>query len=191
MNDFTDEDILNDVLNVLKKDPDNSLIAIVPEITSEVKKEVDIVPVFNIEGEYKKLLNKLEDSLKNNSSILDEAALLVKTVGDEKTLEAYASVAKSNAELLKTLANALAEREHLRVQEILKREEIAARKEIAAAKNDTPKLPTGTTNIQNNYILKSSRDDMFNALFGSPEEKEKALNKILTNSNEENQVIEV
>jgi len=174
MGDFTNEDTLNDVLNILKKDKSNF-----PDIAATIddSREIIIPAEIDLDGEYRNLLSKISGSLNNNNKIMDEAAQLVRLVGDEKTLEAYASVAKSNAELLKTLAGAIMERDKIRTQEKMKEKDLALKKEIAD-KKQLSENPKGTTNIQNNFVLKSSRDEMFDMLFGKPEDKEKAAKKI-------------
>lgn len=174
MDEFTNEDTLNDVLNALKKNeinfPDNTKMKIETVLTEGV---------IDTEKEYRNLLNKINSSLDNNAKILEEAAQLVRMIGDDKTLEAYASVAKSNSDLLKTFSGVITERDRIRTQEKMKDKDLEVKKELAQLKGSTEPSKIGDTNIQNNFILKSSRDEMFDMIFGKPEEKEKAIKKVM------------
>lgn len=194
---FTNDDALNQVLGALRKDnfPDTTTTpppapvdAVLDGTEEPPAKPKPPLDMDSMDVEFKDLLTKIGESIKNNTEVLQEASNYVKMVGDDKSLEAYASVAKSNAELLKTFQSAVMEKQKLILTEKLKERDIEAKKEIAALKitdKNTPKLGNGgDTYVQNNFTLKASRDEMFKALFGNDEDKKKAVESIMTENNE-------
>lgn len=184
MDKFTDEDTLNDVLAVLKKEHFPQYME--PEPIDDILDEPDKTPqkwtdASELDDQFKELLKKINTSLFNNTSILDEAALLVKTVGDDKTLEAYASVAKSNSELLKTFASTLLDRQKMLSTEKMKKDDMALKEKLANLKSSAKEvtaLPAGTY-IQNNITLKATRDEMFKMIYGKPEDREKVIASVM------------
>lgn len=188
MSDFAiNEDALNDVLAALKKDnfpdPEPEKKATVDEIIVtdvEPRQEVDL------QIEYESLLGKISESIDNNNGVLEKAADLVEMQTDDKNLEAYASVAKSNAELLKTYSAAIMELKKLKSVEKMKDKDLALKKELALLKDSkVPRLGEGGGNgtyTQNNFILKASRDEMFDMIFGNDEEKKKSMKVIMDKS---------
>lgn len=182
----TNADPLNQVLSALKKDnfpdtPDDKIDDIL-----DGREEPPVKPIepIDIEAEYRTLLTKISESIANNTEILQAASDLVKMVGDEKTLEAYASVAKSNVELLRTFSTAITEKQKIISTEKLKEKDLIVKKEIANLKTsvnkEASKLASGQTyNIQNNFTLKASRDEMFDAVFGTEDERKKSMKTIM------------
>jgi hypothetical protein len=184
MSHFQNSSEIDNVLKALQKNPNNYPTSTIPQELIDMEKTEETSPEeeTDFEAEYKKLLKRIGASLDNNSAIMEEAAQLVRMVGDDKTLEAYASVSKSQSDLLKTLSSTISERDKIRTQEKLKKADMALKKELATLKGETGGLITGgsgnTTNIQNNYVIRSSRDEMFDIMFGKEEDKSKAVKKV-------------
>lgn len=99
------------------------------------------------------------------------------SIGDAELIEAYATVSKSQSDLIKTLASLLSDRQKMKLTEKLKERDIEAKKELLVLKGESKQLEAGQTNIQNNFFIKGTREEMFNALFGEGEKKEKAQQK--------------
>ena len=61
--------------------------------------------------ELSKKLKDLDDLIRTNSSVLEEAKRLVETTGDAEYLEAYSSIGKAQSEALKNKVKILTEKE--------------------------------------------------------------------------------
>lgn len=166
-NDNNDE--YDDVLSALAVS--NILSQIQPE-KETVKKEYDEM------DELSKTLKDLDDLIKTNSAVLEEAKRLVETTGDAEYLEAYSNIGKAQSEALKNKVKILTEKEKNKITEKTKTREIDIKEKLAdytINKNAPEALPAGTTLNQTNVIMSGSREEMFDMIMKM---KEKELNVI-------------
>jgi len=169
-NDNNDE--YDDVLNALAVS--NILSQIQPE-KEIIKKEYDEM------DELTKTLKDLDDLIKTNSAVLEEAKRLVETTGDAEYLEAYSNIGKAQSEALKNKVKILTEKEKNKITEKTKTREIDIKEKLAdftINKNNPETLPAGTTLNQTNVIMSGSREEMFDMIMKM---KEKELNIIEAN----------
>jgi hypothetical protein len=170
-NDNNDE--YDDVLSALAVS--NILSQIQPE-KETVKKEYDEM------DELSKTLKDLDDLIKTNSAVLEEAKRLVETTGDAEYLEAYSNIGKAQSEALKNKVKILTEKEKNKITEKTKTREIDIKEKLAdytINKNAPEALPAGTTLNQTNVIMSGSREEMFDMIMKM---KEKELNVIEANT---------
>jgi hypothetical protein len=164
---MNNNDEYDDVLNAL------AVSNILSEIESEEileKKEYDEV------DELTKTLKDLDDLIKTNSAVLEEAKRLVETTGDAEYLEAYSNIGKAQSEALKNKVKILTEKEKNKITEKTKTREIDIKEKLAdftINKNKPEALPAGTTLNQTNVIMSGSREEMFDMIMKM---KEKELN---------------
>jgi hypothetical protein len=169
-NDNNDE--YDDVLSALAVS--NILSQIEPE-KEIVKKEYDEM------DELSKTLKDLDDLIKTNSAVLEEAKRLVETTGDAEYLEAYSNIGKAQSEALKNKVKILTEKEKNKITEKTKTREIDIKERLAdytINKNAPEALPAGTTLNQTNVIMSGSREEMFDMIMKM---KEKELNIVEAN----------
>jgi len=164
---MNNNDEYDDVLNALAVS--NILSQIEIEETVQ-KKEYDEM------DELTKTLKDLDDLIRTNSSILEEAKRLVETTGDAEYFEAYSNIGKAQSEALKNKVKILTEKEKNKITEKTKTREIDIKERLAdytINKNNPEALPAGTTLNQTNVIMSGSREEMFDMIMKM---KEKELN---------------
>lgn len=138
---------------------------------------------------FKELIGFIMQNIQNNKEVLAESKDLAISIGDAELIEAYSTVSKSNADLLKTMAGILTERQKMKLQEKLKERDIEGKKEIIALKGENKQqLGDGNVkaNIQNNFYLTATRDEMYDAIWGTDEQKDKAREKLEKQMKENN-----
>jgi hypothetical protein len=166
---MNNNDEYDDVLNAL------AVSNILSEIESEEtvqKKEYDEM------DELTKTLKDLDDLIKTNSAVLEEAKRLVETTGDAEYLDAYSNIGKAQSEALKNKVKILTEKEKNKITEKTKTREIDIKERLAdftINKNNPEALPAGTTLNQTNVIMSGSREEMFDMIMKM---KEKEVNLI-------------
>jgi len=169
---MNNNDEYDDVLNAL------AVSNILSEIESEEtvqKKEYDEM------DELTKTLKDLDDLIKTNSAVLEEAKRLVETTGDAEYLDAYSNIGKAQSEALKNKVKILTEKEKNKITEKTKTREIDIKERLAdftINKNNPEALPAGTTLNQTNVIMSGSREEMFDMIIKM---KEKEVNLIEAN----------
>ena len=144
----------------------------------ETIRETKSVPVENLTDEeaYKFLMNKLIETINSNSEVLDQTKDLVNQVGTAEYIEAHAGIIKSQSELFKNMANIVVEKRKMDQAKELKTRDLDLKEKSIA--NKLPELGNGEeAQITNNFIL-ATRDQIFASMFGTPEDKEKAQQKI-------------
>lgn len=162
-NDNNDE--YDDVLSALAVS--NILSQVQPE-EEPVKKEYDEM------DELSKTLKDLDDLIKTNSAVLEEAKRLVETTGDAEYLEAYSNIGKAQSEALKNKVKILTEKEKNKITEKTKTREIDIKEKLAEHtinKNKPDALPAGTTLNQTNVIMSGSREEMFDMIMKMKEKE--------------------
>jgi hypothetical protein len=166
---MNNNDEYDDVLNAL------AVSNILSEIESEEtvqKKEYDEM------DELTKTLKDLDDLIKTNSAVLEEAKRLVETTGDAEYLDAYSNIGKAQSEALKNKVKILTVKEKNKITENSKTREIDIKERLAdftINKNNPEALPAGTTLNQTNVIMSGSREEMFDMIIKM---KEKEVNLI-------------
>lgn len=124
---------------------------------------------------YHFLMNKLRDTIDSNTDVIEQTKDLVTQLGTSEYIEAHASLVKSQADLMKNMVGIIMEKKKLAQAKELKSRDLDI-KEKAADTKKTPELSDGNSRQTN--ILIASRDSIFDALFGTDEDKEKAAKKI-------------
>jgi hypothetical protein len=149
----------------------------VSNIISQIEPEKEIVKKeYDEMDELSKTLKDLDDLIKTNSAVLEEAKRLVETTGDAEYLEAYSNIGKAQSEALKNKVKILTEKEKNKITEKTKTREIDIKEKLAdytINKNAPEALPAGTTLNQTNVIMSGSREEMFDMIMKM---KEKELN---------------
>jgi hypothetical protein len=149
----------------------------VSNIISQIEPEKEIVKKeYDEMDELSKTLKDLDDLIKTNSAVLEEAKRLVETTGDAEYLEAYSNIGKAQSEALKNKVKILTEKEKNKITEKTKTREIDIKERLAdytINKNAPEALPAGTTLNQTNVIMSGSREEMFDMIMKM---KEKELN---------------
>lgn len=138
------------------------------EKTEEENKEYDEI------DELTKTLRDLDDLIKSNAEVLEEAKRLVETTGDAEYLEVYSSIGKAQSEALKNKVKILTEKEKNKIIEKTKTREIDIKEKLAEHtinKNKPDALPTGTTLNQTNVIMSGSREEMFDIIMQMKEKE--------------------
>lgn len=128
------------------------------------------------------LMSTMMDMIKTNAQQMKHAQEMSETTGESAHVEAYASVAKSQADLVKTLSTMLLEKEKLKVNTELKNKDLKLKEKamdqrLVAAKEDVPKLGNGANNIQNNFIFSDTRENAMKMLFSSGEKRDALFQK--------------
>jgi hypothetical protein len=154
----------------------------VSNIISQIEPEKEIVKKeYDEMDELSKTLKDLDDLIKTNSAVLEEAKRLVETTGDAEYLEAYSNIGKAQSEALKNKVKILTEKEKNKITEKTKTREIDIKERLAdytINKNAPEALPAGTTLNQTNVIMSGSREEMFDMIMKM---KEKELNIVEAN----------
>ena len=154
----------------------------VSNIISQIEPEKEIVKKeYDEMDELSKTLKDLDDLIKTNSAVLEEAKRLVETTGDAEYLEAYSNIGKAQSEALKNKVKILTEKEKNKITEKTKTREIDIKEKLAdytINKNAPEALPAGTTLNQTNVIMSGSREEMFDMIMKM---KEKELNIVEAN----------
>lgn len=161
---------LDDILSALTV----SVKATKESLKEVVSKEKEIISDDEL---YNDIVSAIFENINYNKQVIEEAKDLATSIGDAELIEAYATVSKSQSDLIKTLASLLSDRQKMKLTEKLKERDIEAKKELLVLKGESKQLEAGQTNIQNNFFIKGTREEMFNALFGEGEKKEKAQQK--------------
>lgn len=124
---------------------------------------------------YHFLMNKLRDTIESNTDVIEQTKDLVTQLGTSEYIEAHASLVKSQADLMKNMVGIIMEKKKLAQAKELKTRDLDIKEKSAGAKKKA-ELTEGAT--QQTNILIASRDSIFDALFGTGEDKEKAEIKI-------------
>lgn len=125
--------------------------------------------------EITKTIKGLDDLIKSNAEILEEAKQLVFSTGDAETLEAYSSVGKAQSEAFKNKVKLLMERQKNIMAKHTKHRELDIKEKVAdftIGKGDSANLPT--TLNQTNVILSGTREELFEML-SKMKDKEKPV----------------
>lgn len=134
---------------------------------SNIKKEQDSNDEQNSSSdELSETIKGLNDLIKSNASILEEAKRLVETTGEPEFLEAYSNIGKSQSEAFKNKVKLLLEKEKNDIMKQTKEKEIAIKDKLAefTINKGVPSLPAGSTLNQTNVIMNGSREEMFEML---------------------------
>lgn len=157
------------------RDIDEVLNALSVSVSTEgVVKEPEILKEDNIMD---KVLENMADSIMKNTEMIDTTLEIAKASGDAEHIESYASLVKSNADMVKILVSIQMDREKMKLQKELKEKEMEMKREIAEGKK-TAKKDGNTVMQQNNFLFSGPREMIFDLLNGKPEVKEKALAKL-------------
>ena len=144
----------------------------------ETIKEIKQVPVQDLTDEnvYNFVMGKLMETINSNGEVLEQTKDLVNQVGTAEYIEAHSSIIKSQSELFKNMVNVVIEKRKMDQAKELKTRDLDIKEKNLA--NKVPELGNGEGGpITNNFIL-ATRDQIFASMFGSPEDKEKAQQKI-------------
>lgn len=118
------------------------------------------------EDEIAKTIKGLDDLIKSNAEILEEAKQLVLSTGDAEMLEAYSSIGKSQSEAFKNKVKLLMEKQKNKITEKTKEKELAIKEKLADHTiGKTAELTNGPTTLnQTNVILSGTREELFEML---------------------------
>lgn len=144
---------LNDILEALA----------VSNIPTNAAPAEPVGPIeYDEKEELLKTLRDLDDLVKTNRSVLDEAKRLVESTGDAEYFEVYSNLAKAQSEAMKNKVKILTEKEKNKVMKDTKERELDIKEKLAehTIGNGNPSLiPTSLT--QNNIIMSGSREEMY------------------------------
>jgi hypothetical protein len=125
-------------------------------------------------NELEQTIRGLNDLIKSNASILEEAKRLVETTGEPEFLEAYSNIGKSQSEAFKNKVKLLIEKEKNDIIKQTKEKEIAIKDKLAehTINKGAISLPSGSTLNQTNVIMNGSREEMFEMLLKIQEKEQ-------------------
>lgn len=127
------------------------------------------------EQEIAKTMKGLDELIKSNAEILEEAKQLIFSTGDVEMIEAYSSIGKSQSEAFKNKVKLLMEKQKNSITNITKHRELDIKEKVAdftIGKGDSANLPT--TLNQTNVILSGTREELFEML-SKMKDKEKPV----------------
>lgn len=148
-------DDLDDILDALS-------VSNIPESPKKIKSPDQSIEC-DLKSELKDTLKELNELIKMNSSVLEEAKRLVESTGDAEYLDAYSSVGKSQSEAFKNKVKILTDLENINLIRDTKNREIAIKEKLADHTIGKSEIAAsvGTLNQTNNVIMSSSREEMF------------------------------
>lgn len=171
MSNYTNKNDLDEVLSALTM-PNKSNEPIIVEA-------VKLIDASDPNAVGDLLIKTLMDAIEKNNRMLENTMELFEQGGQADHALAHASIARNNADLAKTLTNLLIEKQKLALNDKLKTRELDIKEKGLIVGGDGASAGNLT---QNNYYIKSNREDMISILFGEGEEKEKAVKKIKENN---------
>lgn len=150
-------------------------------VVKKVNNEVKSTPIENLTDEetYHYLMNKLRQTIDSNAEVMEQTKDLVSQVGTAEYVEAHAAIVKSQSELIKNMVGVVIEKKKLDQNKELKTRDLDLKEKSINNKTALPELTNGPSNQPNGgmFIL-ATREDIFNSMFGSDEDKKKAEQKI-------------
>lgn len=173
MIDVDNQPDLDDVLSALTTSYDKS---------KDVKKNTDSVPFDSLSDDdvYNFVLSQLKDTIQANSVIIEQSRDMAEQAGTSDYIEAHSKLVKSQSDLLNSMMSTMMDKKKLSQADKHKTKELELKERALDEKKPygDNMLTTGTTNIQNNYLI-ASRDDVFDSMFETdPAKKAKAQEKI-------------
>lgn len=144
----------------------------------ETIKEVKQIPTEDLSDDsiYKFVMSKLIETINSNSEVMEQTKDLVSQVGTAEYIEAHSAIVKSQSELFKNIAGVIIEKRKMDQAKELKTRDLDLKEK--SINNKLPELTNGeNAPVTNNFIL-ATRDQVFASMFGSPEDKAKAQQKI-------------
>jgi hypothetical protein len=163
---MNDDTSITDILNTLA-------VSNIPTSTKVVV--VEEVGEYDERAELAKTLRDLDDLIRNNAAVMEEAKRLVETTGDAEYLDAYSSVGKAQSEAIKNKVKILTEKEKNKIAKETKERELDIKEKLTnhtIGKDVITALPAGATLNQTNVIMSGSREEMFEMIL-KMQEKEK------------------
>jgi len=166
--DTTTDTTLDELLSSLK--PDTMPLVKRAEVEQEEDASVDEMEEgFDAKKELAATFKALNELIKTNSEVLEEAKRLVDSTGDVEYLEVYSSIGKAQSEAFKNKVKLLMEKEKNKITKDTKNREIVVKEKLAdhtisVAGSEIKGLPSGTSLNQTNVIMSGSREEMFDML---------------------------
>jgi len=123
---------------------------------------------------YQFSINKLRESIDSNAIAMEQSKDLMYQIGTPEYIEAHAAMVKGHTELIKTMMAASIEKKKLQQAKELKTRDLDIKEKGIAGKQN-PQLENSPH--ATHYII-ATRDSIFDSLFGTKEDKDKAEIKI-------------
>lgn len=175
MKDFTelnDNALVDELVNDLKTNVDGSPYDWTPpdpvELARDEEKMLDVA------------LEAIRHNLELNRTLLENASDTAQASGDAQHIESYASVTKSNVDLVKSLTEIMLKKQEMKEKREMFEMGLKSKEKIAQMKTkDSPKLGAGTTNIQNNFLFKGTPNEILKIMSApTDEEKQKKIEEL-------------
>lgn len=152
-----DSDELDVILNALSEK--NNIQPETPIFSSSIK------PI-DEEDEMAKTLKGLDDLIKSNADMLEEAKQMVFSTGDADMFESYSNISKSQSEAFKNKVKLLVEKQKNTIMKTTKDREINIKEKLAEytlGKEGEKSSSTQTLN-QTNVLVTGTREELFDML---------------------------
>jgi hypothetical protein len=150
-------DDLDDILKALSTDNIE---------TPETHSMLTVVEPINEEDEMAKTLTGLDDLIKSNAQMLEEAKQMVFSTGDADMFESYSNISKSQSEAFKNKVKLLVEKQKNTIMQKTKDREINLKEKLAehTMGKDSEKPATSQTLNQTNVLVTATREELFDML---------------------------
>lgn len=144
-------------------------LTVIPNIQSnDSEKEDEPIAPINEEDEMAKVVKGLDELIKSNSEMLEEAKQYVFSTGDAEMFEAYSNISKSQSEAFKNKVKLLTEKQKNTVTLKTKDRELTLKEKLAdytmGKSNELVAQGATTVNHQTNVILSGTREELFDML---------------------------